>query len=154
MDWETFLASSTLATAISTAVTMLVRRRTRPEVDWAVWPVGNPTLHHDRGTYILQAKVANAGDGYAFRVTAQGVHCTAKLMGEPLAHDLIAGGTTRAQLPYVPLVEPGQQGHLEVDCVHEDWNRAEAIIEWTASPTRLRKRRSLPIPLREISPAP
>jgi hypothetical protein len=161
VDWDSFLAvefwalvtmASTLSAALSTAVTLLVRWRGRPEVEWAVVPLGGYGRPYKQGDpYSLTGEALNVGDGYAFRVAARGEHCKASLQSKPLPSPL---GSRRFSVSLIPIVEPGQECPLEVQCALDKWDRAEVVIEWTESPTRRRKRRREVIPLREIRPAP
>ena len=163
MDWGSFLAvefwalvtmASILASAVATLVGMVQRRRSRPEADWVIRPlwVEKPYKVGDRHT--LVAALSNVGDGYAFRVEATGLSCKAVLQGQASQSSLLPGRSHRPVIPFVPLVEPGQEDRILVFCHVDDWDRAEVEIEWTRQPTKQRKRRSQRIALRDVQPAP
>jgi hypothetical protein len=159
VEWSTFLAvefwalvtmATFLASAIAGAVGWMARTRSRPEADWAFWPRGVKRSAADP-RHDLAVVMSNAGDGYAFRVSISGEHCKAHLRGD--SQDPMV---RRRQLwfPFVPLVIPGQEQMMDVQCLLEDWDRAVIIIEWTTPPTRLGRRLTDRVPLREIRPAP
>lgn len=156
MDWDVFwaatTAAATVATAISTSTVLVLQRRNRPEPDWAIDGIAHrPDTREQRYETRLSVhgRLINAGDGSAFRVTVTGVLCEPRMTSEPRGQ---MGGTT--QLPFVAVVHPGDSVRMYAHCPEQDWDRAEVVISWTRSPTRLQKRVSTRIPLREIAPLP
>lgn len=137
-----------VSTAVATGVTLFLRHRDRQEPGWAI--TGAPR-QPDRENYgvapELHGHLDNAGDGTAFRVTAAGLQCEVRPTGPRSAHGSV-------QFTHVAAMAPGGSIDLWAQCPFENWNSAAIIVEWTRPPTRLRKRLSQTLPLREIADCP
>lgn len=149
--WSATTAAATVATAISTGAVFLVRWRARPEPDWAVFGVV-PSRDESsaKKSRTMHGDVYNAGDGAAFRVTVEGHNCKANVVIEH-EHPM----RQPDKLPFVALVEPGDGVRFRLEYEPgENWRNAALVITWIRSPTRLGKRRTDRIPLREIVERP
>jgi hypothetical protein len=162
MDWAVFwaatTAASTLATAIATSTVLWLNKRHRPEADWSAELSFMPTVVRQynesepnplAGKGEMRCRLYNVGDGLAFRVAARGSGCLVDLR-----RFLAPSETFPTSVQKVPVLEPGDAAFINVWSDLGAWGTAEVVIEWTRSPTRLRKRVSTRIPLREIAPVP
>jgi hypothetical protein len=164
VNWETFWAvefwalvtmASAVATAIATTTALLVRRRSRPEADWAfetrVHSVYEPEFskgHRYVGWGELSGILHNAGDGTAFRVTIASRDCDSWLKRPG------AGHVPFEKIDAAPVLQPGDSCWFTIMCKLEDWDDASVTIEWTREPTRLRKRLKVQSPVKEIGAKP
>lgn len=162
MDWVVFWAAttsaSTFATAIATSIVLWLNKRHRPEADWSAEPSFLPTIVRQYNEHVptpfagkgeVRCRVYNVGDGLAFRVAARGSGCIVDLK-----RFLSPAETFPTSVETVPVLQPGESAFMDVWSELDAWETAEIVIEWTRSPTRLRKRMSTPVLLSEIAPKP
>lgn len=138
---EVFWAAAAVVVALSVAIGSLItvginawaKRRERPEADWAVDLRAQAFLSdpygHEDGIEVY-GKLANVGDGGAFRVSLDAKDCTARF-----SYEEAQGMSAHAYMP------PGGVIAMTVSMKLEAWDSAELAIVWTEPPTRLGKQR-------------
>lgn len=159
--WLVVTAASTFATVLATILTLAVtawwRKLDSLEADWAPHaerPSWEPPYRAtDRSVPTLEFKLANAGDGTAFRMEIRGQHCTVA-MGEYGTSSI--GLAHRAERAMLPAMHPGDEIRVWVECDPRLWDAAGLVITWKRSPTWRKKhsQRAATIGLSEIAPRP
>lgn len=159
MDWALLLAvvatAAGVSTAVATGVTFWLRSHERPEAEWVItgdarWPERSYAGEKYAEQPELSVTMVNAGDGTAYRVTVTALSCEAGMFRRTSKNP----AAPPSQLAFVPIMTAGDAVSAWVHCSIEDWSTAELVLEWTPPPTRLRKRMTRRLPIREISELP
>lgn len=138
-------AAGVVATAVATVVSIAVaawwRKNDRPEPDWAFTRQSTyrpeVRMEEDLRPW-LECRISNAGDGTAFRMGAKGAHCEVLMFEYSQSSGIMGSG--RVGHDVLAALPPGDGTWIRARCTDDDWPRAEITIEWTASPTRLKRR--------------
>lgn len=145
--WAAVAAISALAAIVgallSWIIAAIIRRRERPEADWAVTvtpSAGTSVTWHGFVGISLVGTLANAGDGAAFDVKIEGKNCTASFPDH-------AG--SRA-----PLLVPGDTATFTCMLPLDGWKDASFELTWTRPPTRLKKKHILVVVPSSLTDAP
>lgn len=157
--WAAGIATA-LATGISTIVTFWWRRLDQRRADFmhfsgeSFWHAKDG--HFSGGPPTEQAKIANVGDGTAYRLTAFGIGCHALFEGTEVHFARGSGISWRDTFPVVPKAEPGWTAQLTVVCPPSQWSLAQVVLAWTESPTwrRRKSRRVQWIRVSDIADSP
>jgi len=146
--------AATVATFVSTLVSLWFRFWDRPSVEWVLsgyFALSTSASDPERKA-IAVMKLWNAGDGRAFRVRVKGVGCRAWL-GVDAPPD---ASWTRLHLrePAAPLVSPGDGVECTVVLMQEEWGASEIEVTWETPPIRRSKVRSRTIRLMDAAAMP
>lgn len=129
--------ASTVATLISTVITLLGRAWNRPKVDWLLsgWashasPV--PT-QNGRQKVIVFAELWNAGDGPAFNVRlSQKIGKSS--VGWSTPEELDGTIPWAVKDPAVAQIKPGDKGEYVLRVMVDEWDREEITVRWERPP--------------------
>ncbi|NNM44599.1 hypothetical protein [Knoellia koreensis] len=156
--WTIIGASAGIATAVATAVAaafaIWMRWHDRAQPDWAVTGYWSQARNHfgdsdPKRPPSLIGTITNAGDGPAFKVEVCGRGCEAEL-NRRLAKASMSGVSAVSE-SFAAVLQPGESREVWVPDVTKDMFRSAAVIlEWTATPTRRRKRKTQRIPLSDF----
>lgn len=150
--------ATALATGLSAALAMLWRFADRQRAAWVFfdagseWRLANPYGGGDSPPRAW-ATLANAGDGTALRVRVIGLGCSARTQGEEKTSQM-QGFSWRNSTELVPAMRSGDTVHIAIEGEPTEWERAEVVVTWTASPSWLRGRRVERVPLPQVAPRP
>lgn len=127
--------SGLVATVVTTAVSALVRRRSRPEADWVIdADAVTPALLRGQ----LSGALMNVGDAPAFNVRVTANRGQASFGSyQPSGHTLIGPVFVTSKLS--PLIPAGGTETFEANFREVEWGDLELTITWITSPTRLKK---------------
>lgn len=138
VDLALVAAIATAAATVTSAVlAALWRWLDRKEVEWGfvhTTPVFAPVERNEQAIPRAIGTLANVGDGTAYRVLISSEDCE--------VHVSFDSDSRYAQWKsrLLPVIAPGERLGLTVVCTPDEWERARVIIEWSAPPTRRRRR--------------
>ncbi|MFT4189803.1 MAG: hypothetical protein QM621_14660 [Aeromicrobium sp.] len=145
MTWVTIGAVATLATAVSAVVTVVTsiwwRWRDRPAAEWmavsssACWLEERPGIGADSFP-TLWCAISNVGDGSAYRVAVSAP--TARWLVTNLPEELRPAKVSDPKV--IGAMRPGDTFIVDMGCDAELWDSCEIVVEWSAPPTRRRRK--------------
>jgi hypothetical protein len=157
--WSIVGVTATVATFLATAAAVATaawwRWLDRREADWAFFGAASQwserDAHGNQQGPSAETRLANAGDGTAFRMEIRGRHCTVQMNGEPVGQWQL-----QPQISLMPAVHPGEGVNVRVTCDPRMWHLAAVEICWRRSPTwrKFRSRRRAVVPLEDIVARP
>lgn len=143
--WIALTAVAALASTVGAGVSLLVgvwlRRRTRPEADWAFTATAS-IVEADRysgenageGHVRINGVLANAGDAPASRLTM-----SKNVGGGYLSSPGAATALRPVVHEWLAVVMPGDRVNFQFQFPPEQWENAVFTLDWITSPTRLKK---------------
>lgn len=147
--------AATVATLVSTTVTLWFRFWERPEAEWIVtghFALSIATEEHPERKVVVVGRLWNVGDGDAFRVRTTGFNCQARP-----DHDKSPGPTMqplRLAERSAAVVRSGDSTPLVVSVMRDEWDSASFDVAWTRPPTRHGRKRRQRFALSEIAKTP
>ena len=147
--------AATVATLVSTTVTLWFRFWERPEAEWIVtgsFALSIATEDHPERKVVVVGRLWNVGDGDAFRVRTRGLNCQARPdrdePSDPTRQPLRLAERSAA------VVRSGDSTPLVISVMRDEWDSASFDVTWTRPPTRHGRTRRQRFALSEIARTP
>lgn len=147
--------AATVATLVSTVVSLAARAWNRPRADWGIsgWTsIGNPP-DQSSAKVIVFAELWNLGDAPAFNVRVSSADVPVSV-GWGEGRPDVGMDRLRPTVPTIAAIRPGESGRIVLRVILDSWDSAVLEVRWSSPPLRRGRERLRRLPLASIARTP